>query len=153
MKSLSSLSILNRVVSLSRALKAQIVQVASRRASGPESIASASGGNRHDLVVWEIDLPGVRSRDIKVRVRGNMLTIEAQRRPVREEKRMNCIWTETHAGSFMAAISLPASIDPDTVTASYIEGVLKIEAFRHPWARRRRIPVLAAGAGALEATA
>lgn len=139
MKTLSSWPIFERVRSFAWALRAKAARIRPGRSSTPGN--SAAGHCKRDLVAWEMALPGLRPKDIRVRACGNTITIEAQRFPTREEKRMNCIWRETNYWSLTTSVSLPSPVDPKTLTATYMNGVLRIEGVRHPWARVRKVPI------------
>ncbi len=78
---------------------------------------------RDDRYVIRAELPGLDpEKDIEVTVDGRILTIRAERRqqdngPYRSEFRY---------GSLARAVSLPAGVDPEDVTARYDRGVLEV---------------------------
>jgi HSP20 family protein len=94
-----------------------------------------------ERMVYEIEMPGLDPKDINVRVCGNWLTIRAERKRHRETKKMNILLSESAYGAFATSFELPASVDPDSLTANYHNGVLTLQLQKHAWARPKRIPV------------
>jgi len=73
--------------------------------------------------VIRADLPGIDpDRDVEVTAEPGMLTIHAERR---EETRQDC-HSEFKYGSLTRSVTLPEGANPDKVTASYDQGVLKV---------------------------
>ena len=95
--------------------------------------------------VYEIELPGIERKDISVSVYGNLLTIRAERKHNRSEKKADWLWKESLYGSFATSFTLPDAVDPGSVRADYSGGVLTIEAAKKAWARPKRIPVQSGG--------
>jgi HSP20 family protein len=95
--------------------------------------------------VYEIDLPGIERKDIRVNTYGNLLTIRAESKRHRSQKNANWLWNESLYGSFATSFTLPDSVDPESVRADYSGGVLTIEAAKKAWARPKRIPVQSGG--------
>jgi len=98
-----------------------------------------------EKLVYEIDLPGIERKDISVSVYGNLLTIRAERKCNRSEKKANWLWNESLYGSFATSFTLPDAVDPESVRADYSDGVLTIEAAKKAWARPKRIAVQSGG--------
>lgn len=73
------------------------------------------------------DLPGISKDDIEVKLEKGILTIKAETSSEdKEEKDGKLIRQERHFGQFMRQLSVGSDIDPDTVKASFDDGVLSL---------------------------
>jgi HSP20 family molecular chaperone IbpA len=69
------------------------------------------------------ELPGLDpDRDVEVTVESGMLTIHAERREETRKDRHS----EFRYGSLTRTVALPEGADPDNITASYDQGILKV---------------------------
>jgi len=69
------------------------------------------------------ELPGVDpDKDVEVTIESGMLTIHAERREETKQDRHS----EFKYGSLTRSVTLPEGADPDKITASYDDGILKI---------------------------
>ena len=75
----------------------------------------------------EADLPGFKKEDIDVNLENNYLTIKAERKVENEEKdkKGRYIRCERSYGSFVRSFDV-SDVDTDKITASYEDGVLKL---------------------------
>ena len=76
------------------------------------------------LVIAE--LPGLRREDVKVRLEGDVLTVEGERRHEKETKGERTHRIERAYGSFQRRFSLPDDADPGDVRAEAKDGVLTV---------------------------
>ena len=91
--------------------------------------------------VWvHIDLPGVKSENLDISVERNVLTIDAQREPQRQEGD-RVYATERVRGSFRRQIQLGEGLDLDHLEADLHDGVLTIRVPVKETAKPRRISV------------
>lgn len=72
------------------------------------------------------ELPGLNKDDIKLSVRGNLLTISGDRKQETETKTKTYHRVERLYGKFSRTISLPSEVDVNKIKAVYKEGVLRI---------------------------
>ena len=79
-----------------------------------------------DAFLFKADLPGVKEKDIEVKLDGNRLTIGGKREAEHEDKADSYYTYERSYGSFMRAFTLPDGIDGNHVQADLKEGVLTI---------------------------
>ncbi len=92
-----------------------------------------------DSYMLEVELPGVRREDIDLEVDQGRLGLTAERR---KRERVGLLRHRTRTtGRFSMAVTLPAPVDSDAVTASLDHGVLTVVVPKAERARRRRIPV------------
>lgn len=94
-----------------------------------------------DKVVLEMEAPGLREEDIHLTVEGNTLTISGERKQKEERKKGRYQRVERYYGSFSRTFNLPATVDPNSIQASYEHGVLHISMSKKAEARPRQIKV------------
>ena len=82
---------------------------------------------RDGKVVVRCDVPGVDPGDVHVVVRGRTLTISGERRATEQIPDEDYCCREIPHGSFERAVTLPADVDAQAITASYRNGVLAVE--------------------------
>ena len=74
----------------------------------------------------EIDLPGVKKKDIELKVEDNRLVVNAKREMKKEVKKEDYYLCESSFGHFSRVFSLPDGIDRDKVDAKFEDGRLYI---------------------------
>jgi HSP20 family protein len=80
-----------------------------------------------DKVVVRLETPGMSKDDFDLEVMGDYLVIRGEKRLTREETQGRWQITECAYGSFERAIPLPAPVDSAQASASYEQGVLRVE--------------------------
>ena len=95
----------------------------------------------NDDVTVRIELPGVNPEDVEISVSGNVLSVRGEKQQDREEKRRDYLYAERAFGSFARSVTLPSSVDPDKVDATYKDGVLTVKLAKRADAKPKRIPV------------
>ncbi len=80
-------------------------------------------------------------KDVDVRLENNTLTVRGERKFEKEEKEENFHRVERRYGSFYRAFTLPNTVDSDSVTADYDNGVLKIKLAKKAEAKPKQIKV------------
>lgn len=78
-----------------------------------------------DHYLLEADMPGVKKEDVSIEVNDGVLTISAQTKQSREEKKENYIFSERRSGSFSRSFTLNG-IDEEKISAACEDGVLKL---------------------------
>lgn len=81
---------------------------------------------RNGDVVVRADLPDLERKDLKVDVKNGALTISAERRSNREEKREGFYYSEQSYGSFARSITLPEGIDESSCDVRFENGKLEV---------------------------
>jgi HSP20 family protein len=79
-----------------------------------------------NMLVAEMQLPGMHGEDINVEVVDTTLSISGKREEVEEKKEKNHYTKEIRRGSFERIIQLPDSIEQGSVVAEYTQGVLTV---------------------------
>ncbi|MEO0184923.1 MAG: Hsp20/alpha crystallin family protein [candidate division WOR-3 bacterium] len=76
--------------------------------------------------IVKAELPGLKKEDVKIAVRGNLLTISGERKQEEETKNKTYHRIERSYGKFSRTISLPSEVDVNKIKAVYKDGVLHI---------------------------
>ncbi len=94
-----------------------------------------------DAVLVHAEVPGIDPKDIEVTVVGDTLTIRGEKSDETKQSGRNYHRIERRYGSFTRSLTLPASVDPDKVTATARNGVLEIRLPKREEAKAKRIEV------------
>ena len=94
-----------------------------------------------DEIVVEIDLPGHKQEEMQIKVDGDVLTIEAERKAERTQKGDSYHRSERILGKFARSFTLPANVDSTRTEAKYEAGVLQIRLPKREEAKPRTIKV------------
>ena len=92
-------------------------------------------------VTLKIEVPGIDEKDIDVRLENNLLTVTGERKFEKEEKEENYRRVERQYGSFSRTFTVPNTLDPESVTAGYDKGVLKIKLAKKAEAKPKQIKI------------
>lgn len=75
----------------------------------------------------EFAAPGLQKEDFKIKVDKGMLTVSAERKEEKEEKKKNYICEENSYNSFSRTFTLPENLKEDDINTLYEKGVLKLD--------------------------
>ena len=78
----------------------------------------------HVRIVAEI--PGVKPEAVKILVEGNVLTIQGTKEQFAEEKAEKVHRYERTYGAFERSFTLPTTVDPQSIKATYEAGLLAV---------------------------
>ena len=106
--------------------------------------------DEHNITL-KIEVPGIDDKDVDVRIENNTLTVHGERKFEKEEKEENFRRVERQYGSFTRSFTLPNSVDPEKVQASYEKGILKIQLAKKAEAKPKQIKVNVGSERTLEA--
>lgn len=97
--------------------------------------------NDNNYIV-EAALPGRKPEDIEVTAMGDTLTIHTmEKREEKKEKEGRYVRQERYEGEMSRTITLPGTVDPDKVRATYEHGVLRLEIPKAQAQQSKRIQV------------
>jgi HSP20 family protein len=85
-------------------------------------------------------LPGIPKDQINIDLSEGLLTISGERSEERREEGATYHRMERSYGKFMRQFSVPEGVDPNTITASYKDGVLEVVVPK-PEQKRTRINI------------
>lgn len=92
-----------------------------------------------DAYVVEVDLPGVKSKDINIEVVGNELAITGE---LKQTERKGLLRRkQRRVGEFEFRIALPREVDADQIEANLADGVLTVRIPKHETAKPRRVEI------------
>jgi HSP20 family protein len=93
-----------------------------------------------DSFYIHFDLPGIDASSISLTVEHNVLTVRADRAPVRADG-AEMIVAERPYGTFTRQVFLGETLDPDKIDADYAAGVLTLTIPVHEAAKPRSIQI------------
>ena len=99
--------------------------------------------DRNGKLLIRAELPGMNKEDVKVRVVGDGLVIEGERRNEHEETGEGLHRSEWSYGHFSRHVPLPGGVDPGQLRAQMKNGVLEITMPRTQQSQPREIPIQA----------
>jgi HSP20 family protein len=94
-----------------------------------------------DAVKLLAELPGVRPEDVKLSVENNVLTIRGEKQQQSGDPSGRVHSLERSYGRFERSFTLPSTIDPERISASFEHGILTVTIPKAERARPRDIPV------------
>lgn len=123
-----------------RLLEEALPKVAEPNSARPWTPAVDILETENDLVI-KADLPEVKQEQIDIRVEDGKLTLRGERKleAVKDEKGYHRI--ERSYGSFSRTFSLPDTIEPEGVKATFKDGVLTVTLPKKELAKPRQIKV------------
>lgn len=98
----------------------------------------------------EASVPGFSPDDVEVTLDDNTLTITGRRNTTETSKDTTYVRRERRSTSVFRQVGLPAEVRAEDITATFENGVLRIEIPRAQKAQPKRIPVTATAPGATE---
>jgi HSP20 family protein len=107
--------------------------MAQPQAGSQEVMATGDWTPRVDIAetdqafVIKAEIPEVNKEDVKVTVDNGVLTIRGERKQEKEEEGQRFHRVERHYGSFTRSFTLPNNVEETKVTASFKDGMLKLQ--------------------------
>jgi HSP20 family protein len=133
-----------------------IFQEYNRNNQGDSDLVSAAFAPPVDIyedehkIVLKLEVPGMKESDLDIQLENNVLTVKGERKFEKEEKEENFHRIERRYGSFYRSFTIPNTVNPESVKASYDAGVLRLELEKRAEAKPKQIKV-EIGAPSLEA--
>lgn len=117
-----------------------------RFAGGDEDLVSGTWvppvdvAETQDRIVVRAEVPGIKQEDIAIEFENGLLTIRGDRKL---EKNEGVTWhrVERIYGNFSRSFTLPRSVDPEKIAASYREGILEVEVPKREEAKPKHIKI------------
>ena len=78
-------------------------------------------------IIIHAELPGITKDDVSIEIKENVLTLKGERVEVKQVSEDKYFRKERSFGSFYRAFTLPSTINPENIKATFKDGVLEIE--------------------------
>jgi HSP20 family protein len=95
----------------------------------------------HDAYRFYLEMPGLKSDSIDVRVENGTLNVSADRKPVEYPEGTQVHRAERHYGSIRRAFALPKDASHDNIRAAYNDGVLELIVEKRPESKPVKIQI------------
>ena len=95
--------------------------------------------------VLSADLPGLSESEVNIEVQDSVLTISGERKSEHEERKAGYRRVERSSGSFRRSLALPKGVDPESVSATFDKGVLKVTVPKPAQPVARKVQISAEG--------
>src|SRR5579864_6034034 len=82
--------------------------------------------DEHNITL-KLEVPGIEEKDLDIKLENNTLTVRGERNFEKEEKEENFHRIERRYGAFARSFTLPNTVDPENVNATYENGILKLQ--------------------------
>ena len=93
-----------------------------------------------EKILVRAEVPGLKQEDIQIEFENGLLTIRGERKL---EKSEGMTWhrVERVYGNFSRSFTLPRTVDPERIAASYREGILEIDVPKKEEAKPKNIRI------------
>lgn len=109
-----------------------------RWASMPVALDVRETDNAYQI---DAEVPGMRKEDIHVDLNEGVLTISGERQQSEERKSDRVHVMERCWGKFSRSMRLPRNADPESIAATYKDGVLSVSLQKKPVPETKKIPI------------
>jgi len=93
-------------------------------------------------LILEAQIPGIKIEDIKVEAADDHVVLSGERKQKIEEKEKKYYLKEVNYGSFSRVIPLPTKVNPDKISASLNDGLLKLVLPKSEEKQRKEIKII-----------
>ena len=98
-------------------------------------------GSTADQIDVYLFAAGMDPQSFDISIQQNLLSVDGKRQTGGDEATRGYYRKERYTGDFHRVVTLPDDVDPDKVTATYKDGVLRITIERRESAKPRRITI------------
>jgi HSP20 family protein len=92
-------------------------------------------------VTVELELAGMNKEDFDISLENDVLTISGERKQSSDKEEGESFRSERFFGQFRRSVTLPSAVDPNGVSATYQDGVLRVSLPKAEEAKPRKIEV------------
>ena len=96
--------------------------------------------NQDDKAILVAEVPGLKAKDIELTVLGDAVTLKCERKEQADENK-RFYRKERATGTFLRTVTLPDSVNPDSVKATYKNGVIKVEMEKAKEVKAKKIKI------------
>ena len=108
---------------------------------GPFTVPAADFYETDRDYVVELEVPGFEEKELGIEVSDHTLTISGSRHEDTEKEEKSFRLRERLDRQFERTFRLPPEVDADKVRASFVSGVLKVEAAKTAVATAHKVPI------------
>lgn len=94
-----------------------------------------------DTLKLQAELPGLDEKEIDLQVENNILTIRGERKREKEFNEDGYFRSERLFGQFSRSFSLPTTVDPEKINASFRNGILSVTLPKKESSKSRKIRI------------
>ncbi len=94
-----------------------------------------------EKILVRVEVPGMKQEDIQIEFENGLLTLKGERKLVKEDNGLTYHRVERAYGNFNRTFTLPRTVDPEKISASYRDGVLEIEVPKKEEAKPKQIKI------------
>ena len=94
-----------------------------------------------DHIVVRAELPGVKQDAVSIDFENGILTIRGERKLDKETEGVTWHRVERSYGSFVRSFTLPRTVDPEKIVATYREGILEVNIPKKEEAKPKQIKI------------
>jgi len=94
-----------------------------------------------DNLLVRAELPGMKKEDIEISLHEGFLTLSGERKGQEKQEGAETYRSERWLGRFHRTISLPCSVVPDKITATYTDGILTVSLPKAEEAKPKHIAI------------
>ncbi len=87
------------------------------------------------------ELPGISEKDVNITLQNNVLTVQGERKPEKKSEKGSWLQQECYYGAFTRSFTLPATINPDSVEATFNNGLLEVRIEKKAEAKPKQIQI------------
>ena len=133
-----------------KTLQAQLHRVFepfARYATGDEDLVSGTWippvdvAETQEKILVRAEVPGMKQEDIQIEYENGLLTIRGERKIEKEDPAVQWHRVERIYGNFSRSFTLPRTVDPERIGATYRDGVLEIEVPKKEEAKPKQIKI------------
>jgi len=93
-----------------------------------------------EKIIVRAEVPGMKQEEIQIEFENGLLSIRGERKFLKEEG-VTYHRVERTFGNFSRSFTLPRTIDPERIAATYRDGVLEIEVPKKEEAKPKQIRI------------
>jgi HSP20 family protein len=94
-----------------------------------------------DNLLVRAELPGMKKEEIEISLHEGFLTLSGERKGQEKAEGTETYRSERWLGRFHRTISLPCSVVPDKIKATYTDGILTVSLPKAEEAKPKQIPI------------
>jgi len=124
----------------------RIIEPFARFAFGDEDLVSGSWAVPVDVaesqeqIIVRAEVPGLKQEEIEIEFENGLLTIRGER-ALQKEETLTWHRVERTYGKFSRSFTLPRTVDPERISASYRDGILEITVPKKEEAKPKQIRI------------